>query len=134
MFNSTINGIEDADLILLLGANPRYEATILNARIRKSYLNNSTRIVSLNDCGDLTYPYESLDGQTKTIKEIIDGAHILSKEIESAKKPMIIIGESLLRLEDAKYLFDNFLPVNNSLKSSSLFKATILIFICLIKG
>ena len=107
LFNSSINGIEDADLILLLGANPRYEATILNARIRKSYLNNSTRIVSLNDCGDLTYPYESLDGQTKTIKEIIDDTHKLSKEIESAKKPMIIIGESLLRLENAKYLFDN---------------------------
>jgi len=107
LFNSSINGIEDADLILMLGANPRYEATILNARIRKSYLNNSTRVVSLNDCGDLTYPYESLDGQTKTIKEIIDGAHKLSKEIESAKKPMIIIGESLLRLENAKYLFDN---------------------------
>ena len=107
LFNSSINGIEDADLILLLGTNPRYEATILNARIRKSYLNNSARIVSLNDCGDLTYPYESLDGQTKTIKEIIDDAHILSKEIESAKKPMIIIGESLLRLENAKYLFDN---------------------------
>ena len=107
LFNSSINGIEDADLILLLGANPRYEATILNARIRKSYLNNNTRIISLNDCGDLTYPYESLDGQTKTIKEIIDGAHKLSNEIESAKKPMIIIGESLLRLKNAKYLFDN---------------------------
>ncbi|WP_428080207.1 NADH-quinone oxidoreductase subunit NuoG [Candidatus Pelagibacter sp.] len=107
LFNSSINGIEDADLILLLGANPRYEATILNARIRKSYLNNSTRILSLNDCGDLTYPYESLDGQTKTIKEIIDGTHKLSKEIESANKPMIIIGESLLRLENAQYLFDN---------------------------
>ncbi|WP_440676242.1 NADH-quinone oxidoreductase subunit NuoG [Candidatus Pelagibacter sp. HIMB1593] len=107
LFNSSINGIEDADLILLLGANPRYEATILNARIRKSYLNNSTRIVSLNDCGDLTYPYESLDGQTKTIKEIIDDTHKLSKEIESAKKPMIIIGESLLRLENAQYLFNN---------------------------
>ncbi|WP_440652521.1 NADH-quinone oxidoreductase subunit NuoG [Candidatus Pelagibacter sp. HIMB1542] len=107
LFNSSINGIEDADLILLLGANPRYEATILNARIRKSYLNNNTRIVSLNDCGDLTYPYESLDGQTKTIKEIIDDTHKLSKEIESAKKPMIIIGESLLRLENAQYLFNN---------------------------
>ncbi len=107
LFNSTINGIEEADLILLLGTNPRYEATILNARIRKSYLNNNTKIVSLNDCGDLTYPYESLDGQTKTIKEIIEDAHILSKEIESAKKPMIIIGESLLRLENSKYLFDN---------------------------
>ncbi|MDC1130142.1 NADH-quinone oxidoreductase subunit NuoG, partial [Candidatus Pelagibacter sp.] len=62
LFNSTINGIEEADFILLIGSNPRYEATILNARIRKAYLQNKTKIISLNDIGDLTYPYESLDG------------------------------------------------------------------------
>ena len=56
LFNSYLNGIEEADLILLVGANPRYEATILNARIRKAYLNNNTKIISLNDVGDLTYP------------------------------------------------------------------------------
>ena len=67
LFNSSINGIEEADLIFLIGANPRFEATILNARIRKSYLNNNTKIISLNDVGDLTYPYQSLDGQTKTL-------------------------------------------------------------------
>ena len=73
MFNSSINGIEDSDLILLIGTNPRFEATILNTRIRKSYLNNSTKIISLNDVGDLTYPYEALDGQTKTILDIFEG-------------------------------------------------------------
>ena len=53
LFNSTINGIEEADLILLIGTNPRFEATMVNARIRKAYLNNNTKIISLNDVGDL---------------------------------------------------------------------------------
>ena len=53
LFNSTINGIEESDLILLIGTNPRFEAIILNARIRKSFVNNLTKIISLNDVGDL---------------------------------------------------------------------------------
>ena len=106
LFNSTINGIEDSDLIFLIGTNPRYEATILNARIRKSYLNNNTKIISLNDLGDLTYPYLSLDGQTQTLKEIFDGSHDISKAILAANKPMIIVGESLLNLGKSRYLFN----------------------------
>ncbi len=85
LFNSSINGIEEADLILIAGANPRYEATILNARIRKAYLNNNTKIISLNDVGDLTYPYQSLDGQTQTLNNILEGNHDVSKEIINSK-------------------------------------------------
>ena len=106
LFNSTINGIEDSDFIFLIGTNPRFEATILNARIRKSYLNNNTKIVSLNDLGDLTYPYESLDGQTQTLKDIFDGNHNISKQIIGAKKPMIVLGESLLNINSSKYFFN----------------------------
>ena len=106
LFNSTINGIEDTDFIFLIGTNPRFEATILNARIRKSYLNNNTKIVSLNDLGDLTYPYESLDGQTQTLKDIFDGNHNISKQIIGANKPMIVLGESLLNINSAKYFFN----------------------------
>ncbi len=118
LFNSTINGIEESDLIFLIGTNPRYEATILNARIRKSYLNNNTKIISLNDLGDLTYPYESLDGKTKTLKEIFDGNHEISKKIISANNPMIIIGESLLNLGSSQYFFNsikNFLTQNKKI-------------------
>ena len=57
LFNSTISGGSSFRFILLIGTNPRYEATILNARIRKAYLKNKTKIISLNDVGDLTYPY-----------------------------------------------------------------------------
>ncbi|MDA9789216.1 NADH-quinone oxidoreductase subunit NuoG [Candidatus Pelagibacter sp.] len=106
LFNSTINGIEDSDFIFLIGTNPRFEATILNARIRKSYLNNNTKIVSLNDLGDLTYPYESLDGQTQTLKDIFDENHNISKQIIGAKKPMIVLGESLLNINSSKYFFN----------------------------
>ena len=116
IFNSSINGIEDADLIFLIGANPRYEATILNARIRKAFVNNNTKVISLNDVGDLTYPYKNLDGQTQTIKTIFEGSEEISKEIISASKPMIIIGESLFKLNSAEYLFNlikNFLKKNN---------------------
>ena len=106
LFNSTINGIEESDLILLIGTNPRYEATILNARIRKSYLNNNTKIISLSELGDLTYPYESLDGQTQTLKTIFDGNHDVSKTILAASKPLVIIGESLLKSSSSRYLFN----------------------------
>jgi NADH-quinone oxidoreductase subunit G len=116
IFNSSINGIEDADLIFLIGSNPRYEATILNARIRKAFVNNNTKIISLNDVGDLTYPYESLDGQTQSIKNIFEGSNEISKKIIDAKHPMIIMGESLLKLNSANYLFNlikGFLNKNN---------------------
>ena len=116
LFNSTINGIEESDLILLIGTNPRFEATMLNARIRKAYLNNNVKIVSLNDVGDLTYPYHILDAKTKTIKNIIENNNELTKDIIEAQKPMIIFGESFLKSKSAEFLFSyfkNFLLSNN---------------------
>ena len=115
IFNSSINGIEQSDLIFLIGTNPRYEATILNARIRKSFVNNDTKVISLNDIGNLTYPYESLDGQTKTLKDILENKHELSNILKSSKKPMIIIGESFFNLRSSKnifYLIKNYLKSN----------------------
>jgi len=118
LFNSTINGIEEADFILLIGSNPRYEATILNARIRKAYLQNKTKIISLNDVGDLTYPYESLDGDIENIKKITEDSHEVSNLIKEAKKPLIIFGQSSLKTKSAKYIFESvksFLKKNNKM-------------------
>ncbi len=116
LFNSTINGVEETDLILLIGTNPRFEATMLNARIRKAYLKNKVRIVSLNDVGDLTYPYQTLDGKTQTIKDIFENKNTFSKDIIDAQKPLIIFGESFLKSKSAEFLFGlfkNFLLNNN---------------------
>ncbi|MDC3308166.1 NADH-quinone oxidoreductase subunit NuoG [Candidatus Pelagibacter sp.] len=118
LFNSSINGIEEADFIFLLGSNPRFEATILNARIRKSYLQNKTKIISLNEMGDLTFPYQSLDGNTETVKKIIEGKHEVSDLIKEAKKPMIIMGQSVLKSKSSKYIFESikqFLEENNKI-------------------
>ena len=116
LFNSSINGIEEADLILLIGTNPRYEATMVNARIRKAFVNNNTKIVSLNDVGDLTYDYQCLNGKTKTIKDIFENNDKLSKQIIEAKKPIVIFGESFFKVKSANYLFNlskKFLNQNN---------------------
>ena len=118
IFNSKINGIEESDLIILIGTNPRYESTILNSRIRKSYLNNNIQIISLNNIGDLTYPYEFLDGKTQTINEIFGGHHHVSKKIINSKKPLIILGESFLNLNSSHYLFNlikNYLIKNEKI-------------------
>jgi len=118
LFNSTINGIEETDLILLIGTNPRYEATMVNARIRKTYLNNHTKIISVNDVGDLTYSYDFLDGKTQSIKDIAENNNEISKKIIDSKKPMIILGESFFNTKSANYLFyslKNFLKKNNKI-------------------
>ena len=120
LFNSTINGIEEADFILLIGSNPRYEATILNARIRKAYLKNKTKIISLNDVGDLTYPYEALDGDIENIKMIVEDKHEISSLIKNSKKPLIIFGQSILKMKSAKYAFESiksFLNKNNKISN-----------------
>ena len=120
LFNSAINGIEEADFILLIGSNPRYEATILNARIRKSYMQNKTKIISLNDVGDLTYPYSSLNGDIENIKNIVEDKHEISNLIKEAKKPLIIFGQSALKSNSSKYIFESvksFLYKNNKISN-----------------
>ena len=94
IFNPTINGIEESDLVLMIGVNPRYEATILNSRIRKSYLNNNMQIFSYGNVGDLTYPYKILPNDTSEILALINGDGEMSKKLISAKKPIIILGQS----------------------------------------
>ena len=118
LFNSTINGIEESDLIFLIGSNPRFEATILNARIRKSFINKKTKIISLNDVGDLTYPYKYLDGQTKTLIQIFEGQSEISNQILNSKKPLIILGESFFKNQSANLIFNlikKFLKENNKI-------------------
>ena len=119
IFNSSIQGIENADLILLVGCNPRYEATMVNARIRKSFLHNKTKIYSIGDPGDLTYDYTIIGNNTKIIKDIIEGKDNFTDKIKSAKNPMIIIGESALELSSGQFIlsgFKNFLISNNLVK------------------
>ncbi|MAV05521.1 MAG: NADH-quinone oxidoreductase subunit G [Candidatus Pelagibacter sp.] len=106
IFNSSIQETENSDFILLIGCNPRHEATILNARIRKAYTKNGTKIYSIGDPGDLTYEYEIIGDSTKDILEIIENKNKIAEKILVAKKPLIIIGESALEKEKGKFIFE----------------------------
>ena len=120
IFNSKITGIEDSDLIILIGTNPRYEATILNSRIRKAYNNNNIEIYSVGEVGDITYPYTVLENSTKTIHDIINNKHKLSKVINKSKKPMIIIGQSVFKLNSSPYILEElkkYLTTNNKINN-----------------
>ena len=116
VFNSLINGIEDSDFILLVGTNPRLEATILNARIRKAYIKNKVKIYSIGNPGDLTYPYNYIGSSTSIIREIVSGSHEISEKIKKSKKPLIIMGQSALYGKVGEYVFEtlkSFLFSNN---------------------
>ena len=116
IFNSSIKGIEEADLILLVGTNPRHEATILNARIRKAFVQKKIPIYSIGNPGDLTYEYQVIGNRTEDIRKLINNENEISKKILSFKKPLIIIGESALMLQSGKYIFEElkyYLTNNN---------------------
>ena len=116
IFNSSIKGIEDSDLIFLIGTNPRHEATMLNARIRKTYSQNKTPIFSIGNPGDLTYDYTVIGNSTDDIKKILNKEVEFANKLLASKKPLIIIGESALELKSGKYIaeeFKKFLKKNN---------------------
>ena len=118
LFNTKIKNIEESDLIILIGTNPRFEATILNSRIRKAFTKNNTEIFSMNDVGDLTYPYKIINGETETIKSISEDNHDLSEKIKNSTKPLIIFGQSSLLLKSFGFIFESlktFLVKNNKI-------------------
>ena len=116
IFNSSIEGIEESDFILLIGCNPRHEATMVNARIGKAYRQNKTPIYSIGNPGDLTYNYKVIGNNSEDIRQIINNEHEISKKILSSKKPIIIIGESALEMKNGKFIFEeikDYLIKNN---------------------
>ena len=100
LFNTRIDGIEKADFCLIVGSNPRKEAAILNARIRKSQVNNGLKIALIGTQADLTYQYDYLGNKLSILKEILDGTHEICKALEQAKNPMLILGNQVICLED----------------------------------
>jgi NADH-quinone oxidoreductase subunit G len=101
LFNATIEGIEDADAILIIGSNPRLEAPLINTRIRKAYSNGGTRIAVIGEASDLTYPVEHLGNTPAAITELTGSTKGFAKALKAAKKPMIILGQGALNRTDS---------------------------------
>src|SRR5919106_3826462 len=100
IFNTTIAGIEDADLCLLIGTNPRFEAPLVNARIRKRWLRGGFTIARVGPPDDLTYPVIELGAGPQSLAEIVDGSHDFCARLKGAKRPMLIVGQGALARPD----------------------------------
>ncbi len=102
-FNATVEGIDDADAILLIGSNPRWEAPVLNARIRKRWLESGLPVASIGtEQPDLTYPYQHLGNGTQTLADIAAGNGTFFETLSKAERPMIVIGQGALTRADGE--------------------------------
>ena len=100
VFNATIEGIEKADAILLVGTNPRLEAAVLNARIRKRWRQGGLKVGLVGAPVDLTYDCEHLGAGTQTLVEIAEGRHGFAQVLAAAKHPLVIVGQAAARRAD----------------------------------
>jgi NADH-quinone oxidoreductase subunit G len=100
LFNSGVAGIEEADAILIVGSDPRREAPVLNARIRKRYLRGGVQIGVIGAALDLTYKYQHVGATADVLSKIADGSHAFAQTLKAAKKPMIIVGMAALSRAD----------------------------------
>ena len=106
LFNSTIAGIEEADAILIVGSNPRKEAPILNARIRKAWLANlSLNIGLIGEASDLSYEYAHLGEEGTTLDALVAGDHPFASHLQDAKRPLILIGMGALARKDGAAIY-----------------------------
>ncbi|HSV02110.1 MAG TPA: NADH-quinone oxidoreductase subunit NuoG [Phenylobacterium sp.] len=101
LFNSTIAGIEQADVALLVGSNPRLEAPVLNARLRKRWLAGALRIGLIGEAADLTYPYDHLGAGPKALGGLSRQRNEFVQAFKAAKAPAVILGVGALSRPDS---------------------------------
>jgi NADH-quinone oxidoreductase subunit G len=102
LFNATIEGIEQADVILLIGTNPRLEAAVLNARILKRWRQAQGRlpIGLIGAPSDLTYGYDHLGAGPETLAKLAGGSHPFLAKASAGERPLVIIGQAALARPD----------------------------------
>ena len=100
LFNTGIAKAEEADICLIIGANPRWEAPLVNTRLRKGWLDGGMKISVIGPQLDLTYDYDYLGASAATLQEIADGTHPFAAALKAAKRPMLMIGMGALSRDD----------------------------------
>ena len=100
LFNSTVAGIEEADVLLIVGSNPRIESAVLNARIRKRWLTGKLKIGVIGPKVDLTYKYDWLGDSPAVLAEIASGSHPFAALLKGAKAPALILGQGAVARDD----------------------------------
>jgi len=100
LFNTTIAGIEKADALLLVGTNPRWEAPIINARIRKSWLRNDLNVMRIGPRVDLTYQVDEVGENPADLADLARGEFRAFEVLKNSKHPMLIVGQGALARAD----------------------------------
>ncbi|MEP5515471.1 MAG: NADH-quinone oxidoreductase subunit NuoG [Bauldia litoralis] len=100
IFNPTIDGIDTADAILIVGSNPRQEAVVLNARIRDRWRRGKVKVALIGEQVDLTYSYDYLGAGPDTLSSLVAGDHSFAETLAGAKRPMVIVGQGALARPD----------------------------------
>ncbi len=100
LFNSTLAGIENADVVLFIGSNPRLEAPVLNARFRKQWIAGKTRFGVIGEQADLTFGYDYLGAGAKTLSGLAKSKGDFVAALKAAERPAIIIGQGALARAD----------------------------------
>jgi NADH-quinone oxidoreductase subunit G len=118
IFNPTIAGIEDADALLIVGANPRKEAPVLNARIRKRWRLGGFPIGVIGERVDLTYPYQYLGAGTDTLGDIAGGSGF-AQALKEAKRPLVIVGQGALARSDGAAVLASIAKLAQSVGATS---------------
>ncbi|RZK97945.1 MAG: NADH-quinone oxidoreductase subunit G, partial [Methylobacterium sp.] len=95
-----IAGIEEADAILLIGTNPRLEASLLNVRIRKRWRMGPLAVGLIGEPVDLTYPHTYLGAGPETLADLASGQHSFAEALKAASRPLIIVGTGALARPD----------------------------------
>ncbi len=106
LFNTTIAGIDEADACLIIGANTRWEAPLINARMRKRYTKGGFKAAMIGDNIDLTFSCDYLGDNTDQLVAIAGGTHPFAEVLKSASKPMLILGQGALSREDGAAILE----------------------------
>ena len=106
IFNTSIHKIDECDFILLVGCNPRLEATIVNHRIRKA-VNNGCKVFSIGDPGEQNYNYKIIGNNISILDDLIHEKISEFQLLNKAKNPAVIIGESALKSNISRYVISS---------------------------
>ncbi|KAJ7345427.1 hypothetical protein JRQ81_001377 [Phrynocephalus forsythii] len=119
LLNTKIAGVEEADVLLLVGTNPRFEAPLFNARIRKSWLHNELNVAVVGSHVDLTYSYDHLGDSPQILLDIASEKHPFSKVLNQAKKPMVVVGSAALQRGDGAALLSAISTIAQNARTKS---------------
>jgi NADH-quinone oxidoreductase subunit G len=100
IFNPTIAGIDQADALLIIGSNPRKEAAVLNARIRKRWRSGQLKVGVIGAKADLTYDYDYIGAGTDSLGDLAAGKGSFADVLKNAQHPIVLVGSGAIARHD----------------------------------